>query len=110
MNPSEANMILEALKTNSDKVDKLSSDLGDFAKAVHELALSTRYISKDVENLQLEITEIKKIHGELRDVVQSHQSTVNLLNKIGDIVLKWLVPLSLVGSVVGGVLYTYAGK
>ena len=103
-------MIITALETNTAKVDKLSTDLGTFAQAVHELAMSTKYISKDVENLQQELTEVKKEHSGLKEIVQRHQGTVNLLNKIGDIVLKWLVPLMLVGSIVGGVLYTYAGK
>ena len=87
-------------RATAEKIEGMQQSVSELAKSVHELAISNNYLSKDVDSIQ---TEIKQINTRLSKI----EPTTETMKAISTIFLRWLVPIMLIGSLGGGIAYTF---
>lgn len=96
--------IVEAInhsgQISADKIEGMQRSVSELAKSVHELAISNNYLSKDVETIQL---DVKQINARLTKIEPAAES----MKEIKSIFLRWIVPIMLIGSMGGGIVYTF---
>lgn len=96
--------IVEAInhsgRATAEKIEGMQQSVSELAKSVHELAISNNYLSKDVELMQLDIKQINVRMNKIEPVAEN-------MKVITSISLRWLIPVMLIGSLGGGIAYTF---
>lgn len=102
--------MIDVTEKNIEKNDELRTEIGAVARSVHELAMSLNFRSEQMAEIKEDLAQVKKSVSTLTETVKDQQPTINMINKIGDLILKWIVPIALVGMFVGGLSYTIMNK
>ena len=100
---NDTRSIVEAITKSGEvtavKFEAMQISISELAKSVHELATTNNFLAKDVSDIKL---DIKKLDDRLDKV----EPTAETMKTITAIFLKWIIPIMLIGSFGGGIVYT----
>jgi enoyl reductase-like protein len=92
--------ITESGKVTATKFEGMQQSISELAKSVHELATTNNFLARDVTDIKL---DIKKLDERLDKI----EPAAKTMKQITDIFLGWIIPIMLVGSFGGGLVYTF---